>query len=75
MVTMSGTEGGGGAGLALEALAPIGIGCQIGRQDLDGDVAVQPRVARAIDLAHAAGTERGEDFVRAETRPDGQGHE
>ena len=28
-------------------------------QDLDGDVAIEPRVARAVDLAHAAGAEGG----------------
>ena len=35
-------------------------------QDLDRDVAIQLRVARAIDLAHAAGADRHDDFVRAE---------
>ena len=33
------------------------------REDLDGDVALQPRVAGAIDLAHAAGAE-GAGFRR-----------
>jgi hypothetical protein len=33
--------------------------------DLDRDLAIQLRVARAIDLAHAAGAERRDDFVRA----------
>ena len=35
-------------------------------QDLDRDVAVEARVARAVDLAHAAGAEGGEDLVGAE---------
>ena len=35
-------------------------------QDLDRDVAIELRVARAIHLAHAAGAEGGEDLVRAE---------
>ena len=35
-------------------------------QDLDGDVAIEPRVAGAIDLAHAACPQGGEDLVRAE---------
>ena len=40
------------------------------RQDLDRDVAVEPGVAGAIDLAHAARAERAEDLVRAEaSRP------
>ena len=36
------------------------------REDLDRDVAIELRVARPIDLAHAAGPEGGEDLVRAE---------
>ena len=33
------------------------------------------RVARAIDLAHAAGADVRRDFVRAETSAGSQGHE
>jgi hypothetical protein len=33
--------------------------------DLDRDVALQPRIAGAIHLAHPAGTEQVEDLVRA----------
>ena len=40
---------------ALEAREAIGIGGEGVRQDLDRDVAIELRVARAIDLAHAAG--------------------
>ena len=29
------------------------------------DVAIQPRIARAIDLAHTPGPKGGKDFVRA----------
>ena len=36
------------------------------RQDLDRDVAIEPRVARAIDLAHSAGAEQRDDVVEAE---------
>ena len=36
-------------------------------QDLDGDVAIEPRVARLVDLAHATRAERRQDFVGAET--------
>ena len=31
------------------------------------DVAIELRIARAIDLAHPAGAEGGDDFIRAET--------
>ena len=42
--------------LALEAL--LGLGAQLGRRDqLDGDVAIEPRVAGAIDDPHAAATQ------------------
>ena len=43
-------------------------------QDLDRDVAIELRVARAIHLAHAAGPERPEDFVLTEARPDRERH-
>ena len=35
-------------------------------QHLDRDVAAEPRVARPVDLAHAAGAERRHDLVGAE---------
>ena len=37
------------------------------RQDLDRHVAVERGVARAVDLAHAAGAERRDDLVLAES--------
>src|SRR5262249_12732462 len=40
--------------LALEARQPLGIAPEEIRQDLDGDVAAELRVAGAIDLAHSA---------------------
>src|SRR3954469_12538598 len=45
---------GGRLGLAWKALSRRGIH-QVRREDLDGDIAAQPRVARAIDLSHSAG--------------------
>ncbi len=59
-------EGAGGAGFLLEAGEPfVGVGERSGK-DLDGDVATEPLVAGAIDLAHAAGAELAEDFVWAD---------
>ena len=58
---------------ALEAREAIGIVRERVRQDLDRDVAIQLRVARAIDLAHAACADRGDDFVDAEARAGGEG--
>ena len=54
------------AGLAVEALAELRIGGERVRENLDRDRAIEARVARLVDLAHAAGAEGGEDFVRAE---------
>ena len=50
------------------------VGRQAVRQDLDGDVAIQLRVARAIDLAHAPGPEGGNDGVGAERVTGGETH-
>ena len=43
-------------------------------QDLDRDVAIQLRVARAIDLAHSACAQRREDLVDANPSAGSQGH-
>ena len=50
-------------GFALEPREPIGIAGEEVRQDLERDVALQPRIARAVDLAHAAGANRVQHFV------------
>lgn len=48
--------------LALEAL--LGVCAELRRlNQLDCDVAIEPRVVRAIDDSHAAATELGHDFV------------
>ena len=60
--------------LARESHESIGIEREEIRQHLDGDVAIELRVASAIDLAHASGPERAEDLVRTEARAGGQGH-
>ena len=36
-------------------------------QDLDGDIAPDPRIARAIHFAHAACSEQGDDFIGPKT--------
>ena len=53
-------------GLARKAGCALGIVHELVGQHLEGDVATESRVARAIHLAHAAGTEQRYDFVRAE---------
>ena len=60
-------EGGGGAGLTLEALAPIGAVRDLWRQHLDRHLAAELGVARPPHLTHPTGPDGGEDFVPAET--------
>ena len=57
---------GDGFCLALESRAPVGIDRKTLGKNLDRDVTVEPRIAGAVDLAHAAGPNGGLDFVRAE---------
>ena len=57
---------GDGAGLALEPGPQIGIASNLTRQDLDGDRSIEACVAGSVDLAHAAGSEGGDDLIRAE---------
>ena len=47
---------------------------QVRRQHLDRDVAPEPRVAGAIDLAHPARAERRQDLVGTEFRPGRERH-
>ena len=54
-------------GLALEARRAVRVSSERVRQRFDGDLALQSRVARTKDLAHATSTKRGEDFVRAKS--------
>ena len=61
-------ERGDGPRLGLEAPPHLGIGGDVRRHDLDGDVAIEPRVARAIHLAHAAGPDGFDDLVLGEAR-------
>ena len=61
-------------GLARKACEPLAVGGERGRQDLDGDVALESWVARAIHLAHAACADGGDDLIRAEARAGRQTH-
>ena len=61
-------QGGDSLGLALEAGQPVGVGGHALGQDLDGDLAIELRIPRAVDLAHAAGAEGREDLVGTESR-------
>ena len=52
-----------GARLPFETALAVAIEAECGWQDLDGDLAAKARIARAIDLAHAAGPDEADDFV------------
>jgi hypothetical protein len=58
----------------LEPRGALGIGGEELGQDLDRDRAIEPRVARLVDLTHTAGAERTQDFVGTETLAGGDGH-
>jgi hypothetical protein len=53
-------------GFALKAREAIGVAGDRRRQHFDRDRPLQIGVSRTIDLSHAAGTDGGKDFVRAE---------
>ncbi len=54
-----------GRGLLLEAVETIRVLGERRGQDLDRDLALEPRILRAVDLAHPPGADRREDFVGA----------
>jgi hypothetical protein len=60
--------------LALKPRQPIRILRERLGQHLDCDVALQPRVAGTIDLAHSAGADGGENFVGTESSASRQRH-
>ena len=68
-------EGGDGTRFALEASEDLVIVREVVGEDLDGDVAAEAAVARAVDLAHSAGAEGGEDLVRTEAGARNESHE
>jgi len=67
-------QAGDGLRLALEPLLQIGVGGDVLRQDFDGDGAIQSRIPRPVHLSHAPGSDRSEDFIRAEPGAFNQSH-
>ena len=57
---------GDGPRFTVEPFAELRTGGECGRQDLDGDGAIEPRVTGFEHLAHATGADRREDLVGAE---------
>jgi hypothetical protein len=63
------------ARLLLEPPQALGIARNVGRQHLDGHIATETQIARAVDLAHPASAERRENLVRAEPGTRAETHE
>ena len=63
-----------GAGFALKPFE-LRPGRARRRQDLDRNRAIELRVPGMVDLAHAAGAERGKDFISANSVSDDEWHE
>src|SRR5438309_460144 len=59
-------HGAGETRLAKKAALGLGIAAKVRAHHLDGQVAVQARIAAAIHLAHAAGAELIEQFIMAQ---------
>jgi hypothetical protein len=59
---------GDGVRFAFELLAEVRILRQMRRQNLDRNRTIETRVARLVDFAHPAGSDRRQDFVWTEAR-------
>ena len=55
-----------GARLAQKPVTSLAIRGQLGRQGLDGDLAIEPGVSRPVDLPHPARTDPARDPEVAE---------
>ena len=59
---------------ALKTREPVGVRRERSRQNLDGDLAFEPGVRRAVDLAHPAGADDGDHLVGTETSAGSKHH-
>jgi hypothetical protein len=50
----------------LKTCTKVGIGGELRGEDLDSHGAAEPRIARAVNLAHSSGADECHDFVRAD---------
>jgi len=67
-------QSGHGTSFLLETLDASRIAREIVGQNLQGDVAIQPRVASTVHFAHSAGSDRRKDSVRPELVTCGKRH-
>jgi hypothetical protein len=59
-------QSGDGFRFSLKPRTALRVGADVGREELDGNAAVEARVAGLVYLAHAARADGGLDLVRAE---------
>jgi len=67
-------ERSGRSRFVFEPSKSIGICRQGGGEDFEGHVSPEPWIARSINFAHAAGTDRGNYFVGTNARPRTKAH-
>ena len=67
-------EGSSGARLLLETRHTVRIRRNAGRQQLQRDITLKPRITCAIDLAHTARADGGDNFVRANSNAGTERH-
>ena len=67
-------QGRGGARLPLESSQKLRVFGVLFPENLQGDVAPEPAVARAVDLSHAPAPQRSHDLVGTESGSRGQDH-
>ena len=60
--------------LSIEPRQSIRIERRRGGEDLDRHIAAEPRIARAIDLAHSPGSDGADDLVRSQAGARTQSH-
>ena len=58
-----------GTGLVREASSAPRIACRVRREHFEGDVAIEPRVVRPVDLAHSPGADKAFDVENPEPHP------
>ena len=62
------------ARLAIEPIAQLRIGGELRGQHFDRDGAIEPRIARAIHLAHPTAAKQRQDLVSTEASAGSEGH-
>ena len=60
--------------LALEASPRIGVAGDFTRKNFDGNRAIETSIVGFVDLTHAAGAQRADDFIRTEPDSGVEGH-